>query len=276
MTDYARPETLDHALGLLAAGGWRVLAGGTDLYPATLRRALDFAALDLTALPGMTAITETPEGLRIGAGVTWSALAAADLPPACTALQQAARQVGGWQIQNAGTVGGNLCNASPAADGAPPLLVLEAELELASPRGPRRLRLAEFLTGVRQTALAVDELLLAVHLPRKALTGRSAFQKLGARAHLVISIAMVAARLRLEGGVIAELALSAGACAPTARRLAAAETACRGLPLAEALSRITPDLLAADLAPIDDVRGSAAYRLEAAAELTRRTMEASA
>ncbi|RID93324.1 xanthine dehydrogenase family protein subunit M [Gemmobacter lutimaris] len=276
MTDYARPETLDHALGLLAAGGWRVLAGGTDLYPATPRRALDFAALDLTALPGMTAITETPEGLRIGAGATWSALAAADLPPACAALQHASRQVGGWQIQNAGTIGGNLCNASPAADGAPPLLVLEAELELASPRGPRRLPLAEFLTGVRQTALAVDELLLAVHLPRKALTGRSAFQKLGARAHLVISIAMVAARLRLEGGVIAELALSAGACAPTARRLAAAETACRGLPLAEALARITPDLLAADLAPIDDVRGSAAYRLEAAAELTRRTMEASA
>ncbi|GHC21459.1 xanthine dehydrogenase [Gemmobacter nanjingensis] len=272
MTDYARPDTLDQALGLLAAGGWRVLAGGTDLYPATQRQALGFAVLDLTALPGMAEIRETPEGLCIGAGVTWSALAAANLPPACAGLQQAARQVGGWQIQNAGTVGGNLCNASPAADGAPPLLVLEAELELASPRGPRRLPLVEFLTGARQTALAADELLLALHLPRKALAGRSAFQKLGARAHLVISIAMVAARLRLEGGVIAELALSAGACAPTARRLAAAETACRGLPLAEALARITPDLLAADLDPINDVRGSAAYRLEAAAELTRRAM----
>lgn len=272
MTGYARPSSLPDALRLLGGGGWRVLAGGTDLYPATGGQSLPSPALDITGLPGIAAITGTPEGIRIGAAVTWDALAAAALPPACRALQQAAGLVGGWQVQNAATVGGNLCNASPAADGVPPLLVLEAAVELVSPRGSRRLPLAAFLTGPRRTALGPDELLLALHLPRAALEGRSAFLKLGARAHLVISIAMVALRLRLEGGRIAALACAVGACAPVARRIAAVEAACLGLSPAEATARITPALIAPEIAPLDDLRASAAYRLEAAAELVRRAV----
>ncbi len=272
MTGYARPSTIPDALRLLGGGGWRVLAGGTDLYPATGAARLPFPALDITGLPGIAEITDTPEGIRIGAAATWDAVAAAALPPACRALQQAARLVGGWQVQNAGTVGGNLCNASPAADGVPPLLVLEAAVELVSPRGGRRLPLAEFLAGPRRTALAADELLLALHLPRAALAGRSAFLKLGARAHLVISIAMVALRLRLEGGRIAAIACAVGACSPVARRLAAVEAACLGLTPAEALARIAPALIAPELAPLDDLRASAAYRTEAAAELLRRAL----
>ena len=118
--DYLRPESLDQALAALEAlgapdAGARVLAGGTDLYPVAGAR-LAGRVGDLTALPGMAGLRLDGSGLRIGACTTWSAVAEAALPPSCAALQQAARVVGGRQIQNAGTVGGNLCNASPAAE----------------------------------------------------------------------------------------------------------------------------------------------------------------
>ncbi len=118
MQDYCRPDTLDAALAFLA-GGARVLAGGTDIYPAAGAR-LTGPVLDLTGVAGLRGIV-AGQGLRIGACATWSDIAEADLPPALRALQQAAGAVGGRQIQNAGTIGGNLCNASPAADGVPPL-----------------------------------------------------------------------------------------------------------------------------------------------------------
>ncbi|GGW26639.1 xanthine dehydrogenase [Gemmobacter lanyuensis] len=266
MTDYARPHSFAHAFDLMAAGEWRLLAGGTDLYPATSARSLPFAALDISDLPGVTGITRTAAGLRIGAATPWSDLQA-DLP---RALMQAARQVGGWQVQTAGTLGGNLCNASPAADGVPPLLVLEAEVELTGPRGQRRLPVEQFLTGPRQTALAPDEILTAVHLPPRA--GDSAFVKLGARAHLVISIAMAAARVRVAAGRLAEVVLAIGACAPTARRLRAIETRLIGLTPTEAARQITPPALAPHVAPLDDIRASAAYRVEAGAEILRRAL----
>ncbi|MBE0554035.1 MAG: FAD binding domain-containing protein [Rhodobacteraceae bacterium] len=270
MSAYARPTRLDDALALLAGGGWRVLAGGTDVYPGQ-PAALAGDVLDVTALPEMRGIG-TGDGLRIGACTTWSEIAEAALPPALHGLQQAARQVGGRQIQNAGTIGGNLCNASPAADGVPALLTLDAVVELASARGTRRLPLANFLTGPRQTARAADEVLLALHLPASALTGRSAFLKLGARAHLVISIAMVAVRCVAIGGIVTEMAASVGACGPVATRLPRVEAALTGAPVAGLAGRIRPEDVAAHLSPIDDVRASAAYRAEAATELLCRAV----
>lgn len=268
---YARPGTLAEALRLLAQGGWQVLAGGTDLYPAAGAR-LTGPVLDLSSVAGLAGITQT-DGLRIGAATTWASLIEADLPPACRALLQSAAQIGGRQVQVAGTIGGNLCNASPAADGVPPLLALGAEVELVSTSGTRRMALADFLTGPRRTALAPGEMLVAVIIPPAGLSGRSAFEKLGARSHLVISIASVAARVWLEGDRIAGAAIAVGACGPVPVRLAKVEGALQGAPVATALDRINvPDVQSA-LSPIDDIRASATYRRQAAVELIRRAVQ---
>ena len=280
MDGYVRPATLPDALQHIAAGGCRILAGGTDLYPQAGLR-LKGAVLDLGAIADLQGITPSADGntdasanadggLRIGACTTWTEIARAALPPALHGLQQAARQVGGRQVQNAGTIGGNLCNASPAADGVAPLLVLDAQVELASRLGLRRIPLSDFLIGPRRTALRPDELLVAIHIPAAALSGQSAFVKLGARAYLVISIAMVAVRVDLQDGRLAKVALAVGACAATARRLPAQEAVLQGLPPAQALAAVEDALIGSDLAPIDDIRASASYRSHAAAELVRR------
>ncbi len=268
--DYLRPASLDQALAAVA-GGARVLAGGTDLYPAAGAR-LAGPLVDLVAVPGMAGITAGPYGLRIGACTTWSMIAEADLPRSARALQQAALQVGGRQVQNSGTIAGNLCNASPAADGVAPLLVLGAEVEIASAGGARRLALQEFILGARKVALQPGEVVVAIHLPQAGLTGRSAFEKLGARAHLVISIVSVAVRLEVSHGRIVAAAVAVGSCSPVAVRLPAVEVALIG-PVDQASSRVNLAAVAAALAPIDDVRATAAYRLRAAATLIGRAVE---
>lgn len=270
VTDFARPASLPQALRLLGQGGWRLLAGGTDLYPGAGSR-LSGAVLDLTGIDGLAGISQAGD-LRIGAATSWATIAASSLPPALDALQAAARVVGGRQVQVAGTIGGNLCNASPAADGVPPLLVLDAEVELVSLSATRRLRLADFLLGPRRTALQPDEMLAAVIIPEPALQGRSAFVKLGARSHLVISIAMVAARLVVDQGRVTGAALAVGSCSGTAQRLAAVEAALVGAPSASAADLIRAEDVAAALAPIDDVRATADYRHAAAVELLRRAV----
>lgn len=282
MTRYLRPRTLNDALALRAetAGSspLTLLAGGTDVYPVRTHRTAWFEPfsrdiLDLTAVPELDGIAHAGDGTRIGAATTWSAVATAALPPAFDTLKQASRQVGGVQIQNRGTVGGNLCNASPAADGVPPLLALGAEVELASLRGRRRLPLSEFVLGNRRTALAADEILVAIHLPPQPPQARSTFLKLGARTYLVISIASVAAVIAKDGaGRIASVRIAVGACSAAPQRLNALETRLIGEKLTPALAEtVSPDDLAA-LAPIDDVRASAAYRRDAALVLVRRAL----
>ena len=166
---YDRPETLPDALAILAAEPRTLLAGGTDLYPATDAPDLPGPILDITGLPDLAGIRPGPDGgLRIGACTRWAEIRDAALPPAFDALRQAAAEVGGRQIQAAGTLGGNLCNASPAADGVPPLLALDAEVELAAATGRRRLPLAAFLRDVRRTARRPDEILVAIHIPAQA------------------------------------------------------------------------------------------------------------
>lgn len=269
---YHAPGSLDEALALLRSRQPLVVAGCTDVLPARRQGQAASDILDLTRVAELRGIAAGPQGWRIGAAATWAEIAAAPLPPAFDALRQAAREVGAVQIQNAGTIAGNICNASPAADGVPPLLALEAEVELASATGRRRMALADFITGVRRTALGEGELVVALHLPHPPEGAGGAFVKLGTRASLVISIAMVAAVVWLAQGRIAGARLAVGACSPVARRLAGWEAALIGRTPEEAAA-LRPALAdLTGLAPIDDVRATAAYRLEAVRELCRRAV----
>lgn len=273
MSRYAKPTTVDEALRLLAEDRWRVLAGGTDFYPAQGARPIRDNVIDINGLAELRGVTAAADRWTIGARTSWTEIAATALPPAFDALRQAAREVGAVQIQNVATIAGNLCNASPAADGVPPLLVLDAQVELRSQGGTRILPLAEFLLGNRKTAIRPGELLTAIHVPRAAGLGLSAFVKLGARRYLVISVAMVAARVGLDReGVITDAAIAAGACSAVAARLRGVEAAIVG-------KRIGPNLDAAiaqasidELSPIDDVRASAGYRLDAVREIVARAV----
>lgn len=269
---YLLPGSVGEALALLGKRRPLVVAGCTDAFPSRRQGAPVAEIMDVANLAELRGIAEGPAGWRLGAATTWAEIAAAPLPPAFDTLRQAAREVGGVQIQNAGTVAGNLCNASPAADGVPPLMVLGAEVELASATGRRRLTLSDFIAGPRRTVLAPDELVVALHLPHPPPGAGGAFVKLGTRTSLVISIAMVAAVVWLERGRVAGARVAVGACSPVARRLPEWEVALQGRPVGE-LARLRPDPAhLAALAPIDDVRATAAYRREAARELCRRAV----
>jgi CO/xanthine dehydrogenase FAD-binding subunit len=249
-----------------------VLAGGTDYYPARVGRPPEDDLLDITAIPSLAGITETHAGWRIGAAATWTDVIEADLPPLFDGLKAAAREVGGVQIQNAGTVVGNLCNASPAADGIPNLLALDATVHLASAAGERALPVAAFVHGNRRTARRPDEIVTAITIPRPRHPARSVFLKLGARRYLVISIVMVSAVAEFApDGTIDAARIAVGACSAAAVRLPALEAALAGQRPSASLvveSQLSP------LAPIDDVRASALYRRDAALTLLRRAVEA--
>jgi len=273
MGDYLRPLRLEEALAALTRPH-TVLAGGTDFYPARVGRAIDEDVLDIGAIAALRGISANAGGWRFGATTTWSELVEADLPPLFDGLKQAAREVGGRQIQNAGTLAGNLCNASPAADGVPGLLALGAEVEIASRTSTRRLPLERFITGPRRTDLRSGELVVALHVAKPAHPAQSAFLKLGARRYLVISIAMAAATLEVADGQVAAARIAVGACSPVAQRLPALEAALLGASLDGRLGdRVDPAHLA-PLSPIDDVRGTATYRREAALVLLRRLLAA--
>jgi len=270
---YFRPTSLDEAIAIKAAQDVTVLAGGTDVYPVrTARRAWGDPAhkpvLDITAVPGLRGITEEAGGWRLGALTTWSDLARADLPPLFDGYRRAAREVGGLQVQNLGTLAGNLVTASPAGDGIPNLMALDATVEVAGKGGTRTLPVQAFSTGYRSTALAADEIVTALIVPKLG-GARSTFLKLGARKYLVISIAMVAAIVGTdEAGTITAARIAVGACSAVAQRLSALETALIGQPLASAAGLVSAEHVAS-LQPIDDVRASAAYRRDAALTLVR-------
>lgn len=270
--DHVRPRTMDEALTRLGAGPFTIVAGCTDHFPLHAARPARGAILDITALDALRGIRDEGDPIRIGALTTWTDIVRAPLPPAFDGLKDAARRIGGIQVQNVGTVGGNLCNASPAADGVPVLLTLDARIELAARSGTRTLPLADFITGVRRTARRPDELLTAILVPRPAARSIGGFVKLGARSHLVISIAMAAGRLTVEGGVVTAAAFAVGACSPVARRLPDLEATLIGRRCDPGLAdHVLSDHLAC-LSPIDDIRGTAAYRRDAALTLLRRLL----
>jgi len=273
MGSYLRPDSLVDALAALEAGGRTVLAGGTDYYPARVGQPLDDDILDIAAIDALRGISAVDGGMRIGALVRWRDLAQAALPPAFDGLRRAATQIGGLQVQNAGTVCGNVCNASPAADGIPNLLVLDASVELASATGTRRVPVHAFVTGNRATQRRADELATALFVPALPEGARSRFEKLGARAYLVISIAMAAVLLvPARDGTVAAARIAVGACSPVAQRLDRLEQALTGVRIGPDLATVPEPGHLAPLAPIDDVRGSAEYRTDAALTLIRRAL----
>ena len=269
---YFAPLELGEALELMHARRICVVAGGTDYFPARGQAPTKTDLLDISRVTGLRGITKLADGTRrIGAATTWTDIVRADLPAAFAGLQAAAREVGSVQIQNTGTVAGNLCNASPAADGVPPLLTLEAQVELASIHGTRQIALSDFLRGPRQTDLGPDELLVAVHIPPPPDHTRAAFEKAGARKYLVISIAMTAVVIRLDKSGRIDLArIAVGSCAPVAQRLAALEADLIGQD--PSAVKITSAHLA-PLSPIADVRADATYRIEAVPHQIRRAIQ---
>ena len=274
---YFRPSSLQEALNVLADTRATILAGGTDVFPALGERPLSGPVLDLSALEEIKSVSFTQEHVLLGARTTWSELLAAPLPRGFDGLKAAAREIGSVQIQNSATLAGNLCNASPAADGIAALMALDAEVVLASRSGSRTLPLAEFIQGNRKTARRPDELLTCIRVPRRLENVVSIFLKLGARRYLVISIVMVAANLVLDpDGTIREALLCVGSCSPIALRLTELERALVGKPARPGIRQyVRPEYLER-LSPIDDVRATAAYRRDAAHTLVKRALEACA
>lgn len=270
---YIKPTTLDEAVFALAAEPAQILAGGTDFYPALGDRPVRVPVVDVSGLDELRGISFQQDRIRIGALTTWSAIIRTPLPHCFDALKAAAREVGSVQIQNRGTVAGNLCNASPAADGVPPLLALDAEVELVSKAGTRRLSLEDFIVGNRKTQRRSDELLTAVLVPRVVEDAASAFVKLGARRYLVISIAMVGAVVLVDdSGGVADARIAVGSCSAVARRLRTLERELIGEAVRGGLGkRVRPQHLQ-PLSPIDDVRATAEYRMDASLKLVQRVL----
>lgn len=271
---FHRPASLAEALALRAAHpeAW-LLAGGTDLgLRVSEHREKPGRILGLSGVAELQALEVHPGRLLIGAGVTYARLLRAIAPlPDLAPLAAYLRRLGSRQIRGMGTPGGNLGTASPIGDALPPMLALGAELVLASAaRGERRLPVAEFLTGYRRTALAPGEIIAAIDLPRPPPGAILACEKLSKRHDQDISTVSAAFLLRLGEGGIAGARLAFGGMAATVVRAPAAEAALAGAPLTEASFEAAAAALARDLTPLDDGRGSAAYRMRGAQGLLRR------
>lgn len=265
------PGSLPAVLDLLATapGQWTPIAGGTELMVA-------FAAGRLTAgkLVSLCGIDELrfsdagPDKLIIGAGTTFSDLRSnpivtADFP----LLDKAASWIGSIANQARATLGGNLVNGSPAADSSPALLVYDAEIELISVRGKRRVPYSEFHTGYKQNIMTADELLYAVHLPRRFARHRQYIRKVGTRRAMAISKVALGATARLKDGKFEEIRIAAASLAPWPARLANAETALLGQTISPILIEVARNALLAEAQPIDDIRSNAHYRKNVGANL---------
>lgn len=271
-TEYVVARDVDTAIRLKAEGRV-VLAGGTDHYPVRVGRStVAEPIVDITGIASLRGIALEGDVWRFGALTRWADVVRYDLPRGFDALRAAARDVGAVQVQNAGTIAGNLVTASPAGDGIPSFLALDASVEVAGPSGVRVLPLGEFVTGYRATALAPDELVTAVLVPASVGDAGSAFLKLGLRRYLVISVVMVAAQIEARDGAIAAARVAVGACSPVARRLPGLEADLVGRRLDEDLASVVTAEHLAPLTPIDDVRATAAYRLRAARTLVGRAL----
>jgi CO/xanthine dehydrogenase FAD-binding subunit len=272
--DFLSPATWADALAAKAEHPDAVpIAGGTDvMVELNFDRRRPATLLDLTRVPELVAHGTDGDLLRIGAGVPYARVIT-ELGKRVPGLAQASRTVGSPQIRNRGTIGGNLGSASPAGDAHPPLLAAGAFVELASTHGTRRVPIGEFFTGPKKSVLARDELIAAVLLP--PAPGPQQFAKVGTRNAMVIAVCSVAVALDARSRTIGT---GIGSAAPTPVRAPAAEALSADLPwdsrddLPDALAHRFGDLVAAAAAPIDDVRGTAAYRRHALSVLGRRTL----
>lgn len=263
MTTALSPLRLDELVAVLGRHPEaRPIAGCTDLMvvDAVERAALD-PVIDITRVPELRGIRRREGYLEIGATTTFSEIGRdAEVGRRFPALAAAAGVVGGWQIQNRATLGGNMANASPAGDSLPVLLALDAEVVLLGAEGQRTLAYRDFHTGYRQTLLEPGEIVGWIRLPDPPPGSRQIFRKVGTRRAQAISKIVVALVGRLEDGAIRDYRLGAGSVAPTPVRLGAVEEAMIGRPLDEAAAREGGRLAAAAVEPIDDVRSTAEYR----------------
>ncbi len=271
MTTYLRPRDLDEALHARAEhADWTVLAGGTDLLVNANHRAAPVGMIDLWRLADLCFVRVEKAAVAIGAGTTWTEI---ERHPAIRGrlapLALAAREIGALQIQARGTLGGNVGTSSPVGDSLPALLALDAELEVASVRGRRRVPYREWCTGYRTTHLAADELIVAAHVPVPDATTRTTWRKVGTRRAQSISKVMGAAAITLDGDVVVSARVALGAVANRPIRITAVEDAVRGQRLGAAGDAARTALRGA-IQPIDDVRSTATYRREVAENLVAR------
>lgn len=276
--EFRSAQTVDEAVDLLAEHGAdaQLLAGGTDVMIQHQRGEIHPGAL--LHIGGIAALKEfsNGSGLRIGSGVTHRTLARDPvITRAVPGLAQAAATVGGWQTQAVGTVGGNVCNASPAADTVPPLLTAAARVVLASRSGERTVDLAEFITGRRQTARRPDELVTRLHLEPLPPRSSELYLKVGPRRAMEVALVGLAVRLSLaeDGRTMTDVRIATCAVSPRPFRSTAAEEILEGEYLDRETLRAAGSALAASADPIDDARASARYRRRVLAPLLARAVE---
>jgi xanthine dehydrogenase iron-sulfur cluster and FAD-binding subunit A len=274
---YFQPQVLDDALALLArfGEGARIVAGGTDVIVELSRGIRPTSTLiDVTAIPGLRRIGLTDGIISLGALTTHNDVVASPLcRQRALPLAQSCWEVGAPQIRTRGTVAGNLVTASPANDTITPLVALESEIILTSMRGDRVLPLHDFYLGVRRTAIAPDELLREIRFPAMRENQRGRFIKLGLRRAQAISVIDVAVVLTVDGAAVTEARIALGSLAPTIVRAEAAEDFLTDKTLTPEVCSEAAALACAAVSPIDDVRGSAAYRLQTLHNLLARTLE---
>ena len=275
--DLVLPGSVEECVRALAERGpdAKLVAGGTDLLPQ-LKNGLirPGTVIDLSGVPQLGKLAHANgAGLRVGAAVTARTL---ERDPGVVreypALAESAALVGSVQIRNLATLGGNLCNAAPSADMAPPLLALEAEAVIAGPRGTRQVPFASFFTGVRRTVLAPDELLVEIAIPASAPHSGGTYRRHTPRRELDIAVVGVASQLTLANGVCTKARIALAAVAPTPVRATAAERALEGQPVTATEIERAATLAVEAARPISDQRGSADFRRHLVRVLTRRTL----
>jgi len=276
--NYLAPATLNEALSLLAEhkGKARVIAGGTDFIPKLKRRetgAPDYI-IDLKGIAGLDQIKPEAGGLNIGALVTIGAVEASpQIQQKFAILAQAAQSMASPQVRNRGTIAGNICNAVPSADSAPPLLTLEAKLKIISRKGQRTVGIEEFFTGPSQTALTNEEILAEIQLPAMPPNSKGVYLKLTPRRAMDLAIVGVAVIVTAQDGVCKDIRLALGAVAPTPTRARKAEAVLKGQKFNDALIEKAAQAAATQSRPIDDHRASAGYRRDMVEVLVKRAIK---
>lgn len=277
--EVALPEDLDECLRFLADRGpeSKLLAGGTDLLPQMKNGVTTPKhVIDLTGVARVHVLeSEAKAGLRIGSAVPARQVELdARVRNGYAAIADAAALIGSVQVRNLASVGGNLCNAAPSADMAPPLLALEAQAVIAGPKGERRVPLSDFFAGVRKTVLGPDELLVEIVTPPPGPRSGGSYIRHTPRRELDIAVVGVASQVTLSNGVCAKARIALAAVAPTPIRATAAEAALEGKALTPELIDRAAELAVQSARPISDQRGSADFRRHLVRVLTRRTLTA--
>ena len=269
--DFEAPRSLQDALTRLAdaTARWRPFAGGTDLMVLLEAGKLpEGRYLSLWNLPELRDIEDRPDAIVLGALTTYTdVLRHATLQRDFPLLGRAARETGGVATQNRGTIGGNIANASPAADTPPALLVYDAELELVSVRGTRRVAYDRFHQGYKKMDLGADELIARIVLPKRPHAWTQYYRKVGTRRAQAISKVCLAAAVDRSADVVRDVRIGLGSVAPVPLRARQAEAALRGHAIGQATIAAAQQALARDISPIDDLRSTARYRLQVAQNL---------